>query len=163
MYIHQDTGCINVSFFKFDQNEINELQYSSGSTNGKSSRTKLVPFRLTPNLTKLITMIGIDGPFRGALDSVARCLTTPQSRLSSIFKAILHDEMLFWQKKGQENFEGHTIIEMVNRVVEKMYSRMREIGGTNEAPLESGAKLLISEATSSENLSLMDPAWHPWL
>ena len=162
MYVHQDTGCINVSFFKFDQYEINESQ-TNGSGSGRDDRTKLVPFRLTPNLAEFMTRTGIVGPFRGALDSVSRCLTTPQKRLISIFKAILHDEMLFWQKKGQESFESHTIIEMVNRVVEKMYKRLREIGGTNDSPLESGATRLISEATSVDNLSLMDPAWHPWL
>lgn len=153
MYVHQDTGSINVSFYKFDQSEISE-----GQGVGKP-----VPFRLTPNLSEFITPNGIAGPFRGALDAVSRCLTTPNSRVISIFKAILRDEMLFWQKKGSENVENPNIIEMVNRVVKKIYQRLDEIGGSNERPFDSQAPQLISRATNLDQLCQTDPAWHPWL
>jgi transformation/transcription domain-associated protein len=153
MYIHQDTGCISVAFYKFDQSETIE----------SNAVRRQVPFRLTPNLSELITPTGIDGPFRGALDAVANCLTTPNTRVASIFKAILRDEMLFWYKKGYENFENHKLIEMVNRMVKKIQQRLNEIGGTEERPTDSQIPILIGRATNVDNLSQTDPAWHPWL
>lgn len=153
MYIHQDTGCISVAFYKFDQSETIE----------SNAVRKHVPFRLTPNLSEVITRTGIDGPFRGALEAVARCLATPNTRVMSIFKAILRDEMLFWYKKGHENFENHKLIEMVNRMVKKIQQRLNEIGGTEERPTDSQVPQLISRAMNVDNLSQTDPAWHPWL
>lgn len=152
MYIHQDTGQINVSFYKFDLDD----------SNGELRGNRPVPFRLTPNLTELITQIGIVGPFRGALDAVAHCLTSPQSRVISIFRSILRDEMLFWQKRGQDSIENETLITMVNKAINKIYQRLNAIA-SKDRPLESQASKLIKQATNTDNLSQMDPAWHPWL
>lgn len=152
LYIHQDSGQINVSFFKFDLEDCN----------GELKGQRPVPFRLTPNLTELITDMGIQGPLRGALDAMAHCLTDPQDRVISIFRAILRDEMLFWQKRGRESIESEMLVMMVNRAVHKIYQRM-EMMSTREKPLDSQAPELIEQAMSPEQLCKMDPAWHPWL
>lgn len=152
MYIHQDTGQINVSFFKFDLDD----------SNGELRSHRPVPFRLTPNLSELITHTGIVGPFRGALDAISQCFTNPQSRVISIFRAILRDEMLFWQKRGQDTVESETLVIMVNKAIGKIYQRLNAIA-SNERPLEGNAQQLITQATSLEQLCQMDPAWHPWL
>lgn len=152
MYIHQDTGQLNVSFFKFDLDD----------TNGDLKANRPVPFRLTPNLAELITPTGIVGPFRGALDAVSNCLTNPQSRVISIFRAILRDEMLFWQKRGQDVVESEVLVTIVNRAVSKIYQRLNSIA-SNDRPLESQSPQLINQATSYDQLCQMDPAWHPWL
>lgn len=152
MYIHQDTGQINVSFYKFDLDEVS----------GELKANRPVPFRLTPNIAELVTQTGIIGPFRGALDAVSNCLTNPQSRVISIFRAIMRDEMLFWQKRGIENVENDVLITMVNRAVNRIYQRLNSIA-SSERPLEGLSPKLISQATSVDHLCQMDPAWHPWL
>lgn len=157
MYIHQNTGQINVSFFKFDLDD----------SNGELRGNRPVPFRLTPNLSELITPTGMVGPFRGALDAVAHCLTNPQSRVISIFRAILRDEMLFWQKRGQDTIESEALVTMVNKAINKIYSRLNALAlsdaSASNGLLESQAPQLISQATNPDQLCKMDPAWHPWL
>lgn len=152
MYVHQDTGQINVSFYKFDLDDCN----------GELRSNRPIPFRLTPNLAELITPTGIVGPFRGALDAVSQCFTNPQNRVISIFRAILRDEMLFWQKRGQDTVESEALVMMVSKAVSKIYQRLNAIA-SNEKPLEGSAQQLLTQATSLDQLCQMDPAWHPWL
>lgn len=152
LYIHQDTGQINVSFYKFD------LDDASGELRANAP----VPFRLTPNLSELITPNGLVGPFKGALEAVAHCLTNPESRVISIFRAILRDEMWIWQRRGQDTVENEGLVMMVNKAINKIYGRMDSIA-TKDRPTDSQASQLISQATSLDQLCQMDPAWHPWL
>lgn len=152
VYIHQDTGQINVSFYKFD------LDDASGELRANAP----VPFRLTPNLSELITPNGLAGPFKGALEAVAHCLTNPESRVISIFRAILRDEMWIWTKRGQDTVENEGLVMMVNKAINKIYTRLDTIA-TKERPNESQTSQLISQATNLDQLCQMDPAWHPWL
>lgn len=152
MYIHQDTGQINVAFYKFDLDDSNP--------DLKSNRP--VPFRLTPNLVELITQIGIIGPFRGTLEAVSNCFGKPKSRVISIIRAIIRDEMLFWQKRGQDSIESEMLVQMVNRAVGKIYQRLA-VNQTSEDPAKSQTPKLINQATDIDQLCQMDPAWHPWL
>lgn len=152
MYLHQDTGQINVSFYKFDLDD----------SNGELKNNKPVPFRLTPNISEFVTTTGIFGPFKGAMEAVANCLGTPQSRVISIIRAILRDEMLFWQKRGQDIVESEILITMVNRAVQKIYHRFNLLSAHGN-PLETKTIQLIQQAMSPDELCQMDPAWHPWL
>lgn len=51
MYVHQDSGLINIAYFKFDIDDI------SGELDAK----RPVPFRLTPNIFEFLTTIGQSG------------------------------------------------------------------------------------------------------
>ena len=51
LYIHQDSGLVNVAYFKFDLDELS----------GELESNRPVPFRLTPNLTELVTSVGVAG------------------------------------------------------------------------------------------------------
>lgn len=48
MYIHQDSGLINVAYFKFDVDD----------TSGELDANRPVPFRLTPNILEFLTSTG---------------------------------------------------------------------------------------------------------
>merc|ERR1712020_109937 len=54
LYIHQDSGLVNVAYFKFDLDELS----------GELESNRPVPFRLTPNLTELVTSVGVAGMIR---------------------------------------------------------------------------------------------------
>jgi transformation/transcription domain-associated protein len=71
MYLHQDSGLVNVSYFKFDLDDL------SGEVN--SSRP--VPFRLTPNIAEFLTNIGITGSFTASIIATARCLLQPNHQV----------------------------------------------------------------------------------
>lgn len=48
MYVHQDSGLINVAYFKFDVDD----------TSGELDANRPVPFRLTPNILEFLTNTG---------------------------------------------------------------------------------------------------------
>lgn len=51
MYVHQDSGLINIAYFKFDIDDIS----------GELDANRPVPFRLTPNIFEFVTTIGQSG------------------------------------------------------------------------------------------------------
>ena len=60
LYIHQDSGLVNVAYFKFDLDELS----------GELESNRPVPFRLTPNLTELVTSVGVAGKKASLLKNV---------------------------------------------------------------------------------------------
>jgi transformation/transcription domain-associated protein len=77
MYLHQDSGLVNVSYFKFDLDDIN----------GQFNPAKPVPFRLTPNIVEFLTNIGITGPLQASIIATAQCFLQPsfQVRINYYF------------------------------------------------------------------------------
>lgn len=114
MYIHQDSGLINISYFKFDVDD----------TNGQLESNRAVPFRLTPNIAEYLSSIGTTGPLTASAIATARCLVQPNFKvisgaleksqrtyanralfffaflqLPTILRAILSDEIIAIHKK----------------------------------------------------------------
>lgn len=89
IYIHQDSGLINISYFRFDTDD------QSGELIGN----RPVPFRLTPNINELITSIGVNGPLIASMIAIARCLVQPNFKGPALMRAILRDEFLYWYKR----------------------------------------------------------------
>ena len=93
LYIHQDSGLLSVSYFKFD------LDDNTGELDAK----RPVPFRLTPNMAEFLTMIGVAGPLTASMIAAARCLVQPSAKVAAILKAVLRDEFIAWHKKKSTN------------------------------------------------------------
>uniref|UniRef100_A0A8D8UEY6 Transformation/transcription domain-associated protein n=1 Tax=Cacopsylla melanoneura TaxID=428564 RepID=A0A8D8UEY6_9HEMI len=159
IYLHQDSGLLNVSYFKFDLNE----------STGELHADKPVPFRLTPNIVQFLTRIGVDGPLSASIVAVARCLSQPNYQVPAILKAILRDEMIAFQKKIQNldydviqedppDVPGDMTISMVTRAVTVISSRLNTL-----AQIQSPVSELIATAQNPSHLSKMDPCWMPWL
>lgn len=72
MYLHQDSGLVNVSYFKFDVDDAtSELNVS-----------RPVPFRLSPNIVEFVSPNGIAGPLTASAIATARCLVLPNFKVS---------------------------------------------------------------------------------
>lgn len=56
VYVHQDSGLMNVAYFKFDVDD----------TSGELDANRPVPFRLTPNIEEFLTSTG-NIPFKISL------------------------------------------------------------------------------------------------
>ncbi|XP_028033958.1 transcription-associated protein 1 isoform X2 [Bombyx mandarina] len=168
MYVHQDSGLLNVSYFKFDVDD----------TTGELDGNRPVPFRLTPNIAELLTNIGITGPLTASSIAIARCLVTPNFKIQSILRTILRDEMVTGYRKRLEDKSGmpsagtstenkpvemdnETIINMVNKAVTVIMNRLNSLASF-DGP-DSKVATLVAAANSHDNLCRMDPAWHPWL
>lgn len=68
----QDTGKLNVSYFRFDIND----------ATGELDANRPVPFRLTPNISEFLTTIGVSGPLTASMIAVARCFAQPNFKVS---------------------------------------------------------------------------------
>lgn len=160
IYLHQDCGYINISYFKFDIDD----------QSGDLDANRPVPFRLTPNIAEFLTMTGVTGPLTASMVASARCLVQPQYKLPSFLRAILRDEYITWHKKKQEemkpgveptDMDSEQLIAMVNKAVSAITTRLHNLATFDGA--ESRVSTLVAAANSHDNLCRMDPAWHPWL
>ncbi len=180
MYVHQDSGLVNVSYFKFDVDDVS----------GDLDSNRPVPFRLTPNLYEFLSEVGVRGPLTASMISAARCLVHPNFKIQAILRAVLRDEMIAWSKKNaadpanaaaqassdssaggnasggqqqqqQENKDRELIIQMVTKAVTAITQRLTSLSTFDGT--DSKVSTLVAAANSHDNLCRMDPAWHPWL
>ncbi|XP_023247442.1 transformation/transcription domain-associated protein [Copidosoma floridanum] len=160
MYIHQDSGLINVAYFKFDVDD----------TTGELDANRPVPFRLTPNVLEFITSTGLCGPLTASAIATARCLVQPNYKIGTILRAILRDDITLDRSKRQEDsnvpggacdLKGETAITMVSRAANAIMSRLNSLAHFDGT--DSKVSTLVTAASSFDNLCRMDPSWHPWL
>ena len=170
MYLHQDSGLMNISYYKFDVDD----------GTGDLDANRPVPFRLTPNITEFVTKIGISGPLSASIVATARCFVQPNFKLTSILQAILLDEIIGEQKKrikdertifdasGEISLESvqkidmENIIRIVTKIVAAVMLRLNDVANFEKGDL-SKINSLLQSASNPDNLCRMDPAWHPWL
>ena len=157
LYIHQDSGLLNVSYFRFDSD---------------IDASRSVHFRLTHNFSEFMTSIGVTGPMTASMIATARCFTHPNFKVQSILKTILRDEVMTWnrrtaglgdadQPEKSSHMSGEALVQMVNKCTTGIMNRMQNLTNFNGAESEAGK--LVAAANSHDNLCRMDPAWHPWL
>ncbi|RXN04548.1 transformation transcription domain-associated isoform X1 [Labeo rohita] len=164
LQIAQDTGKINVSYFRFDIND----------ATGDLDANRPVPFRLTPNISEFLTTIGVSGPLTASMIAVARCFAQPNFKVDGILKAVLRDEIIAWHKKTQEdtsmplspagqpeNMDSQQLVSLVQKAVTAIMTRLHNLAQFEGG--ESKVNTLVAAANSLDNLCRMDPAWHPWL
>eukprot|EP00094_Tigriopus_californicus_P003836 TCALIF_03692-PA protein Name:"Similar to TRRAP Transformation/transcription domain-associated protein (Homo sapiens)" AED:0.01 eAED:0.01 QI:3/1/1/1/1/1/3/160/3083 len=177
MYIHQDSGLVNISYFKFDVDDVN----------GDLDSNRPVPFRLTPNIYEFLTEIGVRGPLTASMISAARCFVHPNFKIQAILRAILRDEMIAFNKKTDAGSNGGSVsgaasggtaatgpneantdmrdrelvITMVTKAVNAITQRLSSLSVFDGTDSKVGT--LVAAANSHDNLCRMDPAWHPWL
>lgn len=81
----QDTGKLNVSYFRFDIND----------ATGDLDANRPVPFRLTPNISEFLTTIGVSGPLTASMIAVARCFAQPNFKVTCLMQTIAQANTLF--------------------------------------------------------------------
>uniref|UniRef100_A0A3Q2WAZ9 Transformation/transcription domain-associated protein n=1 Tax=Haplochromis burtoni TaxID=8153 RepID=A0A3Q2WAZ9_HAPBU len=79
LQIAQDTGKLNVSYFRFDIND----------ATGDLDANRPVPFRLTPNISEFLTTIGVSGPLTASMIAVARCFAQPNFKVPRLLPFFL--------------------------------------------------------------------------
>ncbi|XP_072415930.1 transformation/transcription domain-associated protein isoform X1 [Chiloscyllium punctatum] len=164
LQIAQDTGKLNVAYFRFDIND----------NSGDLDANRPVPFRLTPNISEFLTAIGVSGPLTASMIAVARCFAQPNFKVDGILKAVLRDEIIAWHKKTQEdtssplsaagqpeNMDSQQLVSLVQKAVTAIVTRLHSLAQFEGG--ESKVNTLVAAANSLDNLCRMDPAWHPWL
>ncbi|KAG8145674.1 hypothetical protein E2320_012167 [Naja naja] len=146
LQIAQDTGKLNVAYFRFDIND----------ATGDLDANRPVPFRLTPNISEFLTTIGVSGPLTASMIAVARCFAQPN------FKKTQEDTSSPLSAAGQpENMDSQQLVSLVQKAVTAIMTRLHNLAQFEGG--ESKVNTLVAAANSLDNLCRMDPAWHPWL
>lgn len=125
MYLHQDSGLVNVAYFKFDVDD----------STGELDTTRPVPFRLTPNIIEYLSAVGISGPLTASMIATARCFVYPNFKVQAIMRPILRDEMVLSRIKKSEDpdvkeerlNDNEQLISMVNKAVTSITSRLNSL------------------------------------
>jgi transformation/transcription domain-associated protein len=96
-YLSQNNGIIQAIRLKFDLNEqINNPNPPSTLCQyiDDFNTDRIVPFRLTPNISEFIGSAGVNGPMGIIKIALARCLVQPQYQFIWLLRAIMKDEIL---------------------------------------------------------------------
>lgn len=128
-----------------------------------------VPFRFTPNLQRFITPIGTEGLLTSSMMAIARCLTESEYDLEHRLSIFIREEVLVWvqMSKADPRNLRELVLSNVDAVVRRakvMSCKMeREKPPSGSIPVNQSILELLLQATSSQNLSRMEPTFAPWL
>lgn len=143
--------------------------------NGSFTKDKeVVPFRLTPNMTNLISIFNMEGTLLNTMSITAKSLSDQKQRFINLLRIYLNDELTSWQnykygiiqidylsnsqllkKKTNENVD--TVISKLEYMSPKYVKKE-----TLTQPLNQNISDLIQMATNPENLKKLPPTYMPW-
>lgn len=136
---------------------------------GLLEQTESVPFRLSRNLHRFLSIYSIEGPFANALTSAAMSLSKKSDILENQLSLFFRDDMVSWHiSKTQSKFESElSIIEsqLMDQISANVHFVKDRVQGLCQTPKDSAQIVyqLIDAASSPANLSNMSPTWYPWL
>jgi len=114
MYLHQDSGLVNVSYFKFDIDD----------ATAELNATRPVPFRLTPNIVEFLSDIGISGPLTACVIATARCFLQPNFQVSFDFFGSLRlsSDRLFSPHDSSRRLCGRFFVTKLSQFTESAFA-----------------------------------------
>ncbi|KAK6458258.1 uncharacterized protein RJT20DRAFT_126237 [Scheffersomyces xylosifermentans] len=125
---------------------------------------EMVPFRLTPNIQKLIGETSLEGVLAVYILCIARALTEPESDLEQFLTLFVRDEVISWcaqQDPPRTIPQDKQLRETVRINVDLIIKRVVSIGhissGGNVAT--QNVLELISQAVNPRNLAAADTLW----
>ncbi|EGV61555.1 hypothetical protein CANTEDRAFT_131106 [Yamadazyma tenuis ATCC 10573] len=125
---------------------------------------ELVPFRLTPNIQKLIGETGLEGILSVYILAIARALTEPESDLEQYLTLFVRDEVISWssqQDPPRPVPKDKQLREIVRVNVDIIIKRVLSVGHISSGPTVATQNVLelISQAVNPRNLAAADTLW----
>ncbi|KIH46632.1 hypothetical protein ANCDUO_23313, partial [Ancylostoma duodenale] len=147
--------------FAFDMGTVFSLR-TEGSTYTElcfviisvSEVERKVPFRLTPNLQWFLGMT-LEGDFLWAAAAVIRCLLRRDQHL--LLRPLILDEVII-----NGNHDQVSACADANEFIKKLVAETTRMATQEAGALQDELYSAIERARNPENLSQMDPRWHPW-
>lgn len=139
-----------------------------GSRGGKPAplfyNAELVPFRLTPNIQKLIGETGLEGILSVYILAIGRALTEPESDLEQYLTLFVRDEVISWsiqQDPPRPIPQDSQLREIVRVNVDLIIKRVLSMGHISSGPSTSTQNVLelIAQAVNPRNLAAADTLW----
>ncbi|ODV88694.1 hypothetical protein CANCADRAFT_52791 [Tortispora caseinolytica NRRL Y-17796] len=128
--------------------------------------TERVPFRLTPNLQRLMGDVSLEGLFSPCMMVISKCLTDEESDLEDFLSLFVRDEVISWytqqHRPAAQDQQLRDIVQMnVEKITKKAASMSQPMSAkhpTNQAVIN-----LIAQAVNPRDLALADNLWLPYL
>lgn len=139
-----------------------------GSSGGRPAplfyNAEMVPFRLTPNIQKLIGESGIEGVLAIYILVIARALTEPKSDLDQFLTIFVRDEVVSWctqQEPPRPVPQDSQLREIVTLNVELIIKRVLSMAHSSAGSAVSSQSVLdlIAQAVNPHNLAAADTLW----
>lgn len=124
-----------------------------------------VPFRLTPNIQKLIGESALEGIFAVDIFAISRALMEPEHELSTYLTLFIRDEVISWYSNLHRPIaENPQLREMVQKNVDLIIRRIAQLGHLSSTPAVTTQFILdcISSAVNPRNLAKTDLNYLPW-
>lgn len=139
-----------------------------GSSGGRPAplfyNAEMVPFRLTPNIQKLIGESGLEGILSVYVLVIARALTEPKSDLEQYLTLFVRDEVISWctqQDPPRPIPQDSQLREIVMVNVELIIKRVLSMAHSSSGSGVSTQSVLemIAQAVNPHNLAAADTLW----
>lgn len=125
---------------------------------------ELVPFRLTPNVQKLIGEVRMEGILSMHLMVIAQCLSNPAYKIGHFLDLFIRDEVIAWytQRRKRSSLPDEQLQEIVRVNVDyiiRRISQMARVDGTGHGIASQYILNLIGHAVNPRNLASTDTLW----
>lgn len=124
-----------------------------------------VPFRLTPNIQKLIGDSALEGVFSVDLFSISNALVKPENELNTYLTLFIRDEIISWYSNlHRPIIENPQLREMVQTNVSLIIKRVSQLSHIGPSPSVATQFIIdcINSAVSPRNLAKTDVNFMPW-
>lgn len=126
-----------------------------------------VPFRLTPNIQKLIGDSGLEGILAVYVLCIARALLEPEADLEQYLTLYVRDEAISWiaqgggDRSGTVSGQDNQLRDVVKLNVDSIIKRVMTMGhvSPNGGVATQNVLELISQAVNPRNLAAADTLW----
>ena len=125
-----------------------------------------VPFRMTPNIQKLIGDSAMEGVFSVGLFVIARALLEPDHELNTYLSLFIRDEVISWYSSMNRSIvEDPHLYAIVLTNVDLIIRKVAQFGHMSSSPSVATQYVLdaISAAVSPRNLAKCDQSFMAWL
>ncbi|KAL6946492.1 hypothetical protein ACO0RG_000645 [Hanseniaspora osmophila] len=125
-----------------------------------------VPFRLTPNIQKLIGETALEGLFAVGILVIARALLEPEQEMNTYLSLFVRDEVISWYSSLQRSItEDPKLLYIVNCNNEIVCRKVAQLGHVSSTPSVATQYILdaISAAVTPRNLANADMSFMPYL
>lgn len=124
-----------------------------------------VPFRLTPNIQKLIGDSAIEGVYSVAIFTISRALLKPENELIRYLTLFIRDEIISWYSNLHRPIvENPQLREMVLSNVDLIVKRVSQLGHLSSTPAVTTQFVLdcINSAVNPRNLAATNVSYMAW-
>lgn len=124
-----------------------------------------VPFRLTPNIQKLIGDSALEGIFAVDMFTISRALLEPEHELNTYLTLFIRDEIISWYSNLHRPIvENPQLRVMVQTNVDLLVKRVAQLGHLSSNPTVTTQIVLdlIALAVNPRNLAATDVSYMGW-